>query len=174
MRPELIAALETAIADQETPRIAELLDVFKSEFAETPYELTPGIGLFGSLLTYPDNKVSWLAAYLVRFVASDSAEVVVQYEPIFQDFLFGESVIKADNAAWLLGYLGGQENLGLILQHIATAKPKDAVAHAEFWLTASRDFGIAEIVTAVTMRASEYNEAQGRRVEKMVKRARLL
>lgn len=153
----------------DVTRREELLDFIEDNFEDHPEQLVPYADFFAEFLESKRGPTSWHSFYLMRYIASVDVDKVKKYEPIFQAGLEDKSVVKQDNAAFLLGYLGGKKNLELMLKHIQTTKPRDVVAHPERYLQASKGEGADEIFAEIAKREDELKDAGKKRLAKLKK-----
>lgn len=161
--------LITALADKDKNAAHQAIDYLEDNGKDQPEALVSYVETFGELIESKDNRMIWGAMYCLRYIASVDAKLVKPYLDKVRHLLVEGSVISQDNAAWIIGYLADDDNLKDFLRHIEIARPKDAVAHSDYFLQASNGYQANQVLAQLEKRRAEFNPNQLKRFEKIKK-----
>lgn len=161
--------LIVAIDKKDKSAAHQAIDYLEDNGKDQPEALTGYVKTFGELIESKDNRLVWGAMYCLRYIASVDAKLVKPYLDKVRHLLVEGSVISQDNAAWIIGYLANDDNLKDFLRHIEIARPKDAVAHSDYFLQASNGYQAGKVFAQLEQRSAEFNPNQLKRFEKIKK-----
>ncbi|MDR0899431.1 MAG: hypothetical protein LBM27_03670 [Lactobacillaceae bacterium] len=139
-------------------RREELLHFIKDEFADNPIVLVPYVDYFATFLDSSRNLTRLITFYILRFIASIDPTKIHPYLEYFQKGMNDKNISVQDNSSFVLGYLGGQTNLDILISHSKTMVPNHAVAHADRFLQASNGYGFSELMEVLDQRQGEFSK----------------
>ena len=158
-----------ALENKDKKAASDSIDYLEDNGKDKPAELVPFVKTFGELIQSKDNRIVWGSMYCLRYIASVDAKLVKPYLEKVSNLLVEGSVISQDNAAWIIGYLANDDLLKSFLRHIEVSRPKDAIAHTDYFLQASNGYHASEVIAELEKRSSEFNPSQLKRFEKIKK-----
>lgn len=158
-----------ALANKDKSAAHEAIDYLEDNGKDDPVALVSFVETFGDLIESKDNRMVWGSMYCLRYIASVDSKLVEPYLDKVRNLLIEGSVISQDNAAWIIGYLADDDILKEFLRHIQISRPKDAVAHTDYFLQASKGYQADKVLVELEKRSSEFNASQLKRFEKIKK-----